>query len=248
MSKESEARKIAGSIASDLRRLSEILNDNRILTSSGILDQAASQCAGKLKKADEEFLWSYEIDNLEFILVSNDCLRHCLPIKASEVYVSVSANIAGICSNDTSTEDPLSSLGIKIVVFGLDRSGVVIKNSWHLDRHPQKNPSVFIHPLYHFQYGGRVLDDIKNHGEHLILETPRIPHFPLDGILAIDFVLSNYYGELWSNLKEEPEYKRIIENSQKRLWRPYCIAAASRWIPTESDWGYEYILPQLLRA
>lgn len=248
MSKESEARKIASSIATDLRRLSEILNDNKILNSSGVLDNAASQCSGKLKRVNEDFFWSYEIDNLEFNLVSSDCLRHCLPSKANEVYVTMCANIAGACSTEISTDDPISSLGVKITVYGLNISGHIIKNSWHLDRHPPKSVSSFIHPLYHFQYGGNELHDIKNHGEHLILETPRIPHFPLDGILAIDFIISNYYGEFWGKLKEEAEYKRIIENSQKRLWRPYCIAAASRWISTESDWGYEHILPQLLRA
>jgi hypothetical protein len=90
------------------------------------------------------------------------------------------------------------------------------------------------HPRYHFQIGGQKVWDRPSHefGSQLILETPRIAHPPLDAILAIDFILANYYSETWSNLLDKDgRYADLVETAQEIFWRPYLFAAASKWNP-----------------
>ena len=59
-------------------------------------------------------------------------------------------------------------------------------------------------------------------GQLLLLATPRIPYVPMDGILAIDFILNHFYksddiGEVLSN----SQYRKAVKASQRRLWKPY---------------------------
>ena len=74
-----------------------------------------------------------------------------------------------------------------------------MRSAWHLDTHLHTaTDSDSIHPRFHFQVGGDRLDYV----DHLIRgvfmpETPRMPAAPLDGILAIDFVLAHYCGADW---------------------------------------------------
>jgi len=250
---EQQARKYVDVMASDIRRISEILVDRQLINSLDPLAVAAAQCAARpyRPRGSTDFHWNYEIINLEFIDVSAECLRHSVPTNARKVFVRLSATVSGIYLPAFATDDPLISLGINIVVSGKDDEDNDIICAWHLDKHIMKtgdNTPLFVHPLYHFQYGGHELMGLNN-GSHLLLDSPRLPHFPLDGILAIDFVLSNYYGEHWTNLKSEAEYQKMIENAQKRLWRPYSLSIASKWIrqdPSISDWDYRDILPQLV--
>jgi len=54
-------------------------------------------------------------------------------------------------------------------------------------------------------------------------------------ILAIDFAISQHNGLVWRRLRALPEYQRIVQNAQIRLWTPFYDALASfqtrrRWI------------------
>ncbi len=56
----------------------------------------------------------------------------------------------------------------------------------------------------------------------LLLEAPRPALAPLDGILAIDFVLSHYHGTIWEDLRlMDPRYARLRAPSMRRYWGPY---------------------------
>jgi hypothetical protein len=45
---------------------------------------------------------------------------------------------------------------------------------------------------------------------------------PMDAILAVDFVLSHYFGVLWRGLRDsEPRYGRLVRASSKRYWADY---------------------------
>lgn len=66
-------------------------------------------------------------------------------------------------------------------------------------------------------------------GRTLLLDPPRLMHPPMDGILAIDFVLANYAGSAWKALREDPQYTNLIVPQFKRFWKPYFDAVASSW-------------------
>lgn len=97
------------------------------------------------------------------------------------------------------------------------------------------NPSKEPHPLFHFQRGGRAQNSfasadflpanpcsISGMWKGLMQSPgPRIPVFPLDPILAIDFCLSQNDGLVWRRLRNSPEYLNLIESAQTRLWVPF---------------------------
>jgi hypothetical protein len=120
-----------------------------------------------------------------------------------------------------------------------------------LKRAKDNEPSE-IHPRYHFQFGGEeILDRIDNlnidFGSSLFMEPPRFPHPPLDIILGIDFVLSNFYGRKWKELNQDTTYRNIVKEAQDRFWKPYAMAIASKWSNTiNSDWQSRDIWPQLI--
>jgi hypothetical protein len=80
-----------------------------------------------------------------------------------------------------------------------------------------------VHPRFHLQSGGAEMaemdEDIRG---ALLLEAPRPALAPLDGILAVDFVLSHYHGATWEELRlMDPRYGRLRAPSMKRYWAPY---------------------------
>lgn len=111
------------------------------------------------------------------------------------------------------------------------------KIAWHLDKHIRSEDGEdgagtgFIHPEYHFNMGGFAItkEANMNFGSILLMDTPRLMHPPLDSILAVDFVLNNFYGCKAQNLLKSRSYQEIVKRSKLRLWRPYFIALASQW-------------------
>lgn len=82
-------------------------------------------------------------------------------------------------------------------------------------------------------------------GQHLLLDSPRIAHPPLDATLAIDFVVSNYMPSLWWDLRlNSPGYEPLIERAQALYWRPYAQGATERWSTEDSAWDGREIWPQ----
>lgn len=123
--------------------------------------------------------------------------------------------------------------------------------SWHLDLDTSTDHR-YIHPRFHLTYGGKNMRDIINDssssfGKLLLLATPRIPYMPMDGILAIDFILNHFYksddiGEIISN----SQYRKAVKASQRRLWRPYYESLHRFFANNEKDGlGVKY-LPSLI--
>ncbi len=58
-----------------------------------------------------------------------------------------------------------------------------------------------------------------------ILSSPRIPHPPMDIILAFHFILNNFIDRkkfaFVDAILNDNRYKKILNNSTKRLWEPY---------------------------
>jgi hypothetical protein len=100
------------------------------------------------------------------------------------------------------------------------------------------------HPSFHFQRGGHAQDafaalDGFVPSAHTALGKgiwrglmqypgPRIPSLPFDPLLALDFCIAQNNGPLWRKLRAVPEYFSTIEESQKRLWRPFFESLSER--------------------
>lgn len=98
-------------------------------------------------------------------------------------------------------------------------------SSWHLDYEPDE-PERSVHPIFHLNFGGNKMKEIKEnvsakYGNLLLMSAPRWNYYPMDAVLGIDLIFSNFlerkeYVKLCTG-----KYKQAVENSKIRLWLPY---------------------------
>ena len=101
-------------------------------------------------------------------------------------------------------------------------------DSWHLDYEPE-NDNEYVHPMFHLTHGGRIMDGIEV-GQSMKLVVPRLPFYPMDAILGIDFIVGNFYKkDTYNRLRSDQLYNKAVQNAQNRLWRPYFLALSRKW-------------------
>jgi hypothetical protein len=193
--------------------------------------------------ASKSTVWEYEIEKLIFKKIN--LTKHTRPsrIKSNDdALLELSIFFKGEYSViENKIYDQIENLGVSFFIKCenfLDEENVIWSESqWHLDKHrylddENVKPIQTIHPIYHFEYGGAVTTEHEgfDYGHFIVLDTPRIMHPPLDIVLAIDFVVKNFYHKAEHHtLTENEVYKRYIKNAQYRLWRPYVLAFSSNF-------------------
>lgn len=223
-------------LSSELRQLGGVLDRNasEVCFDTGPIIQAASMCQNSKPYGPES--WGYQVDDLRFRVKTP---QKTIPSSVGE-YLQVVMNfkIQGRCSTDLI--DLIKLLEFSIVVT--NDEGTLL-SSWHFDKHIVSDDNEEdeedeegegepedAHPLYHFQYGGKNLAPLDgNHGGILILPSPRIGHPPMDVVLAIDFILSNFAGVHWKSLREKPDYSSRLSDAQNRYLKPYVESMVSWW-------------------
>lgn len=254
-----DKKKFKRKVADQLRKFGDALFNNQAITNKKPFEDAALQCQNgpmpdvKGVRINTSTSWGYEISNVVFSIPKDKKAKGVYPKKASCESVSVSAVVIGNYIRSDYAEDPYAHLELNVIANGKNGDGIPMLNSWHLDRHltdhQNKQPKE-AHPIYHFQYGGKKLRlPDNNYGTHLVLETPRLMHLPLDAILGVDFVLSNFFGELRTRLCDIKSYHDCIKESQKSIWRPYIHSIAKFWTgygDANYNWDEKKICPQIL--
>ncbi|HMQ46366.1 MAG TPA: hypothetical protein PKA00_01790 [Saprospiraceae bacterium] len=135
--------------------------------------------------------------------------------------------------------DPINNFELQLILKIKDTEKLLAKSAWHFEKHPDKKDDgtpeatpEFHHPLYHLHFGGYELTDDEDieYGNIMVIEAPRIMHPPLDMVLAIDFVLNNFYScQSFMGLISEPDYIRIVRNARERFWKPFAFGFASNF-------------------
>lgn len=217
------------SIYSDLESLAYLLVSNGICKDPSPIYTAAARC---LSSSDNNF-WQYKIEDLVFEIGQ---MGHSIPRGACLIKAIFSINLKGRYYNIKSICNPLTDIELNLELIGSSSDTKTqddLYSAWHFDRHQfdDNNVTKFIHPEFHFTFGGRRMwDKTLDYGSSLILPSPRFTHPPLDGILGIDFVIQNYLeNSVHIKLTQSQEYRRILYNSQCRMWRPYHCAIANHW-------------------
>lgn len=175
-----------------------------------------------------------DVQNLSFSLPVNQH-QHSLPrgIKSAELFLTVVVEF----ENDHYNFESVSRLNVDLEVNAISGSNRSTRSAWHLDYHIACGTENFSHPMYHFQFGGRkIRASVSNPNAHFdtgelnLMESPRLMHPPMDIVLAIDFVFSNYLGkDQWKRLRADPRFCSIIERVQSEMWRPYFEHLASHY-------------------
>ena len=235
-------------IARELERFAEILVSETICTDPGPLFGASSDCRDY--SGDK---WGYSISGLT-LHVGQDV--ECIPTSISSFTCRLDVEVEGLARTVAPQADPLDTHQVQIELKAPNDANPALSflQAWHLDRHigscGDPKPA---HPRYHLSFGGHRLEDHLPVGRTffdgiLILDSPRLSHPPLDGVLAIDFVLSHFAGTTWRTLSEQPDYRRIINHSQELLWKPYALALYAHWSndpASKKIWPIAELWPQL---
>lgn len=232
-------------ISSDLELLSGILNtENKVCISTTGINQIASRL--KSKK-----LFEYDLAPLEFKFT--DYPKHLSHTNIDNLRLNFSIKLKGDTEKISKQEDPLNSLEFNIWIFGTNKNNPSSElfYSLHFDRHIEgENPSEEVHPIYHFQFGGRKIDDkATDRGQALFMDTPRIMHHPMDIFLGIDFVLSNFFPKVWKKFKKNGTYNNIIKKYQSYFVYPYFKNISRHFEEsTALPWSAKTIYPQLIEV
>jgi hypothetical protein len=130
---------------------------------------------------------------------------------------------------------------------------VELEDHWRVDTHNFEGEPREPHPLFHFQRGGYAQDawsggaafvpgaGLPNRADDgywrslMQSPSPRIPVPPLCPMLAIDYVIGQHDGDVWTQLHNKPEYRQLVASAQRRLWLPFFEALSSaemraRWL------------------
>lgn len=251
-----------------LERASELDQFARVLNKSGICDASNIFEAVKQLK-DFDYVpkievddpvnydwWGYDTGDINFYF--EQLPRHTHPENATNLCLSLSVRLIADYKDFLTISDPYKHLEFNIVISGgyinkETKKSFELITSYHLDRHLFKegdNDPEDCHPIYHLQFGGRKLEKkYRDFGNSLILDAPRVVHYPMDVILGVDFVLSNFFSLTWRRLRQDGEYVNLVRDYQSYFWKPYAHSNASHWKPFAQqnvNWDPIAIWPQLL--
>lgn len=235
--------------ASELDALARILERAEICDAYP-LKAAAQECRDKGSREGEK--WCYTMGPLIFRGLPHP--RGARPQDATDLVHSLTVDLVGVCEDDGYLGDPFLHLVVEIQGRA-QTGGRPLHSAWHLDRHLVQEgdgPGEAAHPLYHFQYGGNWMislqdDEMADYGDSLLLGPPRLAHPPMDAIMAVDFVLSNFGLDKRRVLFSDPEYRRLVVEAQKRVWLPYARILANGWEGSvlHGTWDAALLWPQL---
>jgi len=213
--------------ATELRRLAEFLDRRRLADNPNELHKAAAM----ILSSATESMYSYRFDSVFFNI---DEPRHPIPRGVKGVRAELRVLVEGVL--DDGADDQFTNLNVNIVLSGNTTAGKAMF-SWHLDRDDGQSKSNELHPRYHFQHAGREMRaQEEDWGLSLLLDSPRLMHPPLDGLLAVDFVLGAYLAKRYqSECLRDPTYVNMISKAQRRSWTGFAKAIAS-FVDADADW------------
>lgn len=182
-------------------------------------------------------LWGYKIQGLT-IPVEKTALKHIRPTGFSAVEVIVDLDIESDINEWANLNDPFTNLSFRSLLKGTNTQTQKIHYlSFHIDRHNGATTAE-LHPLYHLQYlqnaKSKPKDDF-DHGESLQLDIPRMMHFPMELILGVSFLMSNYAPLTYAKLIQDRQYIKLCKEYQDRVWRPYINSLENFWTTTANQ-------------
>lgn len=220
-------------LSSDLNNLGLILSETDLIDDCKQIFDASNRI-----HYSDGINWEYTCINLRFNAITEK-YSGSIPLNMDCFEIYFNLEICGKYVDQNTIINPLNKLLFNVDIEGYDENCEEIFSSLHLDRHCHNTVDNYVHPNYHFTFGGNNLEakgDIFK--GILVLSTPRLPHPPLDLILGIDFILQNYYTvDKIRNVLDNSLYQEIISRAQYRLWRPYYSSISTKWLNTYTDYN-----------
>jgi hypothetical protein len=179
-----------------------------------------------------ENLWGYSISNIRFP-VEFSTLKHIRPEGFSNLEVIINVDVVSKNSEWLKLNDPFDVLNFRTLLKGTNqKTGKIHYLGFHVDRHNGAKVNE-VHPLYHLQYlqNSKVKNkDEFDHGDSLQLDIPRMMQLPMDLILGVSVIISNFAPRLYEKLLNERQFINLTKEYQERIWRPYFNSLESYWM------------------
>ncbi len=192
------------------------------------------------KHLTSEF-WGYTISDIKF-KVDQSTLKHICPSGFTNVEVIIELDVESKISEWEKLNDPFSSLNFRTLIRGTNsKTGKVHYLCFHIDRHNGGSTNE-IHPLYHLQYiqNSKIKPKEEfDYGETLQLDVPRMMHLPMELILGVSTILSNFSPSIYSKLIENRQFINLCKDYQKRIWRPYFNSLENFWLKSPMEWAWD---------
>ncbi len=238
--------------AEELFTLANLLDDIGVASDVGPLREAGGQCRSGIRisppgSPDQgKSYWGYDIVDLRINLAAQ---RHSRPraAKMDDVSGTLQVTVQEYLPEDLASVGAgfrhIRKLDVDFhfdAVLDLDGTAHPLRAAWHIDTHMHTAQDAnAVHPRFHFQVGGKRLEEVDGAIRGVFLpDAPRLACAPLDGPLAVDFVLSQYCGAHWMLLKdEEPRYGRLRRKPMRRYWEPYHASIAAAIADIDNDPG-----------
>lgn len=172
--------------------------------------------------------WGYEIKDL---IIPVDTIRHMRPKGIDQRKVELQLNMRLIANYKEweNLNDPLIDLNFNVVVRGIGEKGSHYM-SFHIDKHDMATITDEPHPVYHLQFASNPFDsDDFDYGDTLILDTPRIIHYPVDLILGIGFLTINFFPLAFESIMDDGYFSGLYKRYQERILKPYFHTIANHW-------------------
>ncbi|CAK3556695.1 Nucleotidyltransferase [Vibrio crassostreae] len=211
-------------LSDDLKALGELLERQNVIKSSTPIVMACDNMTRNNKRC---LIRGIELNNIK-----GDYVRGGEWDKDLDVLLTI----------DVSVDGDFRYEFVKKIIVNLEYSTLhqtaedICKGSWHFDYHVdmegtgEEEEYRFIHPHFHVHHGGHRVKELDSYGNMIILKNPRLMHHPLDALLAIDLVLSNFLQKReWDLLKGNPNYKRVMRRAQMNWWKPYYEQLGQYW-------------------
>jgi hypothetical protein len=219
--------------ASELRQIADLLDKhigdaNTYCIHNAIALLQNSEIIPVLKDGStDENIWGYDIVDFELPV---ETIKHIKPDDIKDAKAILNLKLRADIRKWNTFEDPLIELSFDVTLKGIGKS--VYFFGFHIDKHTSTTHSDEPHPIYHLQYNLNPRKSEKpNLGEIFYIDTPRIMHKPLDFILGIGFLTSNFYPTAYNVLIEDANYIKLSKKYQTSVWKPYFHTLANHWKP-----------------
>lgn len=225
--------------SSVLMRLARVLRDGNWENRGVVELQALNRLISELNRPQKGQTCRISLN--EMIFHVNPSKMNPNPLIPQDEELDITLEMDYILLEDGSIkEDNMSDYNMNIFITRKQRGqNKPNKFAWHLDCEPNANAK-FIHPHFHFHAGGHKIENAET-GELLMLASPRIAYPPMDVVLAINFVLTNFvnrvvYAEIYEVLKGD-DYHNIIRESVEKIIKPY-YEKISNAMSTQNNCSY----------
>lgn len=222
----------------DLKFLKEIINEFKV---SGIFT-GIDDIIEAIEINDKDLI-DYQLNNFSIYL--KGAIAGSQPRDMHFCKIDLENRFA-IKDNITENTDPLFkySLDFKISLYKSEQNQTKEHCcTWHLDKEDRELDFSYNHPYYHIQFAGKKHEYLDP--EMAILGSPRIPHPPMDIILAFHFIINNFVDRKTHKYVDkiliDTRYLRILRNSTIKLWNPYFNSFSTTF--THNDYTINKLFP-----